>query len=267
MLKKRVLFVTVALAALVCAAAPSFPIPVHAGKIEGMKRVSDPQIFVDITEALVKDERNPVDIVPDWQRREVPPEPEKVFVIFTVTVLQGRSISTADYLLVANNIESKCLAIKPEQADVYDPRRFKVKGPAIVNLLFTAPEKAESANLQPAPGFPLSEVNGFVLIEKIPEPDTPPPQPEKTQVDNKSPENAKPNEAKPAAPKDAKPVAKPAGKADAKPAAKPAGKASAKPAAKPAGKGDAKPAAKPAPKPAAKPAPKPAPKAAEEEWF
>ncbi len=260
------------LAALLALTAGAFPFNIHAGKLTSLQRTTDAQDFVDIMEALKTNDLTPAETIPDYMRKNVPPEGGTVYVILTVSVEDGRSISIADYILSADGTECPCRGLAPQKADFFDPRCFKLNGPVTAKLLFQCPENAENCDLLPAPGFPLASVKNLVLFKKA----EPEPAPEAAPAEEASPaeaagaDTAAAEEVKPA--EETKPApAKPAAKPEAKPAAKPAAKAEAKPA--PA-KADAKPApakpaeeAKPAPKPAepAKPAPKP--KQEEDSWF
>ncbi len=270
------------LAVLLALTAGAFPYNLHAGKLMSLLRTTDAQDFVDITEALKTNDLKPVETVPDYMRKSVPPEEGNVYVILTFSVEAGRSISIADYLLSADGSEYECCGLASQKADFFDPRCFKLNGPITAKLLFKCPENAENCDVLPAPGFPLAPVKNLVLFKKA-EPPAPEPAPatneetapaaaagaeateatETTETSAEAPaaeeEKADEEEPVPAKPIPAKPTAK------AKPA--PAKPVPAKPApAKPAE--EAKPApAKPAeePKPAPKPAPKP--KQEEESWF
>ena len=246
------------LAALLALTAGAFPYNIHAGKLTALLRTTDAQDFVDITEALKTNDLTPAETLPDYMRKSVPPEGGTVYVILTVSVEEGRSISIADYILSADGIECPCRGLASQKVDFFDPRCFKLNGPTTAKLLFQCPENAENADLLPAPGFPLAPVKNLVLFKKA--------------AQEPAPEAAPAEEAAPAAAAGAEATETPAAE-EAKPApAKPVpAKAEAKPApAKPEAK---PPEAKPAPaKPAeeAKPAPaKPAPKPKQEEesWF
>ena len=270
----------ICLAVLLALTAGAFPYNIHAGKLTSLQRTTDAQDFVDITEALKKEELTPAETVPDYMRKSVPPEEGSVYVILTVSVEAGRSISIADYILSADGTECPCRGLTPQKADFFDPRCFKLNGPATAKLLFLCPENAENADLLPAPGFPLATVKNLVLFKKA----APESEPEAAPAEEDNPAAAAGADATetPAAAEETKPAAKPEAKPEAKPAAKPTPKPAAKPEAKPApAKPEAKPEAKPAPaKPEAKPAPakpaevkpepaKPAPKPKQEEesWF
>ncbi len=269
------------LAALLALTAGAFPFNIHAGKLTSLLRTTDAQDFVDTTEALKKNDIKPAEMVPDYMRKNVPPEEGTVYVILIISVEAGRSISIADYVLSADGTECECRGLASEKTDFFDPRCFKLDGPTTARLLFQCPENAENGDLLPAPGFPLAPVKNLVLFKK-PEPEPVPAASEEASpaesagadatvatedkpTEDKSAEDKPAEEAKPAA--EAKPApAKAAAKPAAKPTAKPAEEA--KPAAKPAE--ESKPAPKPAdPKPAAKPAEaKPAPQPKQDDaWF
>lgn len=273
---KHIVFAVFFAAVVTVYSAAAFPVSIHAGRIEGLERVESPQIFVDITEAMGKDDRKPIDDAPDYLQKEIPPDAGNVYVILSVSVMDKRSISIADYKLYADGAECECRGLKLASSSVFDPRRILVTGPAVVKMLFSCSADAETADLIPSPGFLLSEIKGLVLKEKAPEV-TPEPAAENTEAAPDAAAEASPEttaEATPEAPakkENKKAEAKTAPKkADAKTAPK---KADAKTAPKKAEpkKEEAKPAPKkPEPKPEP---PKPAPKKeepkapAEETWF
>ena len=254
----------ICLAALLALTAGAFPYNIHAGKLTSLLRTTDAQDFVDFTEALKTNDLKPAETIPDYMRKNVPPEMGNVYVILTVSVEEGRSISIADYILSADGTECPCRGLASQKTDFFDPRCFKLDGPTTAKLLFQCPENAENCDLLPAPGFPLAAVKDLVLFKKAEPAPAEPAEGEAAPAEAAgadAPAEAAGAEAP--ATEEAKPAAAEAKPAPAKAEEKPApAKAEEKPA--PA-KAEAKPAPaeeKPAP---AKPAPKP--KQEEESWF
>ncbi|MBQ6471580.1 MAG: hypothetical protein IJJ33_06330 [Victivallales bacterium] len=237
-----------------------FPVYVHAGRITGMQRTSDPQEFVDLSKALAEDDSVPVQSPTDNPVSRTAPE-GMVFVVIDVEVQKGRTLSRVDYVLAPDKGgTSACLGLALGTVRQFDERQHVVKGPAKVEMLFQCPEGAYTADLLPAPGFLLARISGFEL-QKRPEPVAPAPAPAAAPSDEKAAPAAEAAAAKAA---ESKPAAAPAAEAKAEAPAEeakadaPAEEAKADAPAEEAKAEEAKPAA-----PAAKPAAKPA----EEDWF
>ena len=109
------------LAALLALTAGAFPYNIHAGKLTALLRTTDAQDFVDITEALKTNDLTPAETIPDYMRKSVPPEGGTVYVILTISVEAGRSISIADYIFSADGIECPCRGLASQKADFFDP--------------------------------------------------------------------------------------------------------------------------------------------------
>jgi len=239
-----------------------FPLYVHAGRITGMQRTSEPQEFVDLSKALAEDDSTPVQSTTDNPESRTAPE-GMVFVVFDVDVQKGRSLSRVDYVLAPDKgSTSPCLGLALGTVKQFDERQHIVKGPAKVEMLFQCPEGAYTADLLPAPGFLLTKISGIEL-QKRPEPVAP------AAAPTVAPTDAPAADAK-AAPQDAaaKPAAAAAPKAAAAkeeaPAAAPKEEAKAEaPAEEAQAEAPAEEAKPAAPAPAAKPAAKPA----EDDWF
>lgn len=240
-----------------CQSLGPFPLPIHAGRIERLERVATPVDFVQLEAALAQGESSPPDLVPDVLRTQVSPPTGEVYLVFTVAIQADRSLSTLDYRLQAQGREFTCKGMALESNNAYDLRRVVQKGPAVVKLLFTCPEKAEEAVLASAfLQIPLTRIPKIVLLE--------PPEEESKEAEAESEDESegdadKQKEKDQEDDKDKK--TEPDKKAPAKPATKKA-PAKKKPAAESSKDGD-----KPAAKEEAKPAPKPAAKPAEDLWF
>ncbi len=221
----------VLLSSLCCTAAVEFPVPVHAGQLEKMERTSSAQAFVELHSALSNGNRAPAATAGDVTTRQIPPKKGSVYVVFTVSVEAGRSLSVSDYELSCNAMKTKCLGLALPAVNAFDGRLNLVKGPANVKMLFEAPEAAMKAALVAAAGYPLYDVLDIELQKPAPPPEPKPeaaapadakpgasdagkkPEPKKEEpkkAEEKKPEPPKPAEKKPAPPKPApKPAPKP----------------------------------------------------------
>ena len=172
----------VLLSALCCTAAVEFPVPVHAGQLEAMERTSSPQAFVELRSAWANGNRTPAMTAADVTTRDIPPKKGSVYVVFTVMVEAGRSLSVSDYELSCNGMKGKCQGLARPAVNAFDGRLNLVQGPARVKMLFEAPEAAMKATLVAAAGYPLYDVSDIELQKPAPPPEPKPE--EKTEEKN-----------------------------------------------------------------------------------
>jgi hypothetical protein len=150
--------------------ASALPRDVHAGTVKSVERRESAVDWVNLDNRLLAGKPEPeLDVPPDAIEQR-PPAEGMCFVIVTVRLADGRSISRYDYRLRAGGTLVPCLALSIAGRP-FDIRQWKYALPGEVRLLFECPADAPKANLEFAldSRIPQPTIAGITLIEE-PEP-------------------------------------------------------------------------------------------------
>ncbi len=150
--------------------AMNLPVLFHAGRLDKLDRGSEPRKFI-LKEAALKQNRlvpggNDGDLVEEYS-----PDEDRVFVVLSISVYPGRSVSPSDYVLQVEGSEYPCLGMASASTQVFDFRLLDMQGPAEVLLIFSCLASARGATLKSAHAdMPIPAISGLVLQEPEPEP-------------------------------------------------------------------------------------------------
>jgi outer membrane biosynthesis protein TonB len=146
---------------------PRLPREVHAGTLKAVERKEDPVEWVDLKNRLLADRFEPETDVPAEAVQQRPPAPGACYVIVTILLRDGRSISRYDYRLRVGDTAYPCLALSVAGRP-FDVRQWRYALPGEVRLLFECPADAARADLEFAldTAVPQPAVRGIALREE-----------------------------------------------------------------------------------------------------
>lgn len=138
----------------------------HAGTLLKIERITDSVRLVNKTAAikggLLLAGQNNSALAEDLEALE-----GQVFIVLTVSLAGGRSISPFDYTLQVDAVDYPCLAMAQSNSSIFDFRFIECEGPNEIQLLFACPDSAYNAVLKSAYSqLPVPVISSLVLQKK-----------------------------------------------------------------------------------------------------